>query len=397
MDFVIVNVGIISPKSYSGGFEAVREVCSQLIYKKHHLIILTSKAGETFCKNMGIEADFWLIDSKEEMKTTNLLLISLEMVVRTFKAARLLKQKRFVTNTVVFAMSDLLWEVFPLIFVRKNSAIRVSSLHLTYPPPYRGYRGVFTNKLKVPSLRESLAYFQSRLAFICMKHSSDLFFSLASIKNYLTDRGITEDKIIQLKPGIKLDFINTIPLSGKIYDACWIGRYHPMKGCDDMLNIWHQVSETRKGTKLLIMGNVVQKLSPMVKKLHLEENVEFTGPISDETKFRLMKASKLLILPSYYESWCVVALEAMACGLPVVAYDLPVYHDIYTRGMKTVSIGDKKDFGIAVMNLLENDYKLETLSREALETAASYEHGWEDAVDRLLSKIKQIRLTLKSE
>jgi len=69
------------------------------------------------------------------------------MVVRMFRASRLLQKKNFKTDTVVFAMSDLLWEVFPLLFVQKNSVIRVSSLHLTYPPPFRGYRGAFTNNL----------------------------------------------------------------------------------------------------------------------------------------------------------------------------------------------------------------------------------------------------------
>jgi glycosyltransferase involved in cell wall biosynthesis len=225
-----------------------------------------------------------------------------------------------------------------------------------------------------------------------MKSASDLFFSLSSIFTYLTDRGINEDKIIQLKPGIKLNFINAIPSTGKKYDACWIGRFHAMKGCDDLLKIWQQVSESKTGAKLLIMGNVVSELNPMVKKLHLDESVEFTGPVSDETKFRLMKASKLLILPSYYESWCVVALEAMACGLPVVAYNLPVYHDIYAHGMKMVPIGDRKALSLAVMDLLEDDNKLRMLSNEALQIAASYENGWEDAVEQLLYKISKIKL-----
>ena len=188
------------------------------------------------------------------------------------------------------------------------------------------------------------------------------------------------------------NFEQIIPSSGKKYDACWIGRFHPMKGCDDLLKVWKQISEVKTGAKLVIMGNVVTQLSPMVKKLHLEESVEFTGPIRDETKFGLMKASKLLILPSYYESWCVVALEAMACGLPVVAYNLPVYHDIYAHGMKMVPIGDQKALSLAVMDLLEHEDKLRLLSKEALQTAASYENGWEDAVEQLLCKISKIKL-----
>lgn len=391
MHFVFIAVGVTSPKGYSGGFKPIIEIGKRLTSRGHSLAILTSKAGEVAFKNMGLDADFWIIDPREEMPTTNLLRVSFEMVIRMFKAGQLLRRKSFPDKTVIFAVSDLLWEVFPLLFVQRKHAIRVSSLHMTFPHPFKGYKGAFTNKLKFPGLRETLAYLQHRLSLICMKHASDLVFAQSNIWRHLLDHGIPEERIVPFSPGIELDSIDSVPSSAQKYDACWIGRYHPMKGCEDLVRIWDTVGQSRKGARLAIMGNVVQKLRPLIKERHLEENIELLGAVNDETKFRVMKASRLFLFPSYYESWGHVAVEAMACGLPVIAYDLPVYRDIYPKGMITVPIGNEKAFSLAVTELLEDEGERDKLSREAKEMATHYKHGWDEAVERLLLKVNQIR------
>ena len=61
-------------------------------------------------------------------------------------------------------------------------------------------------------------------------------------------------------------------------------------------------------------------------------------------KIKILKQSRLFVLPSFYESWGMVAAEAMAAGLPVVAYSLPVYQDLFSKGINQVKIGDKMVF-----------------------------------------------------
>lgn len=390
MDFVFLNVGVTSPKGFSGGFKPVVEIGKRLISRRHGLTILTSGAGETVFRNMELDADFWVIDPKEEA-AGGLIKESLTMVVRMVRAGLLLRRKCFHGETVIFASSDLLWEVFPLLFVKGESIIRVSSLHMTYPQPFKGYKGAFTKRLKVPSLRETLAYLQHRLSLFCMRRASDLVFAQSNIWRYLLDKGISADRIVLYTPGVEVDFIDSVSPSAARYDACWIGRYHPMKGCEDLLRVWATVSRARKEARLAIMGNVVAKLRPLIKERHLERNIELLGPVDDETKFAVMKASKLLLLPSYYESWCHVAMEAMGCGVPVVAYDLPVYRDIYTGGMIRVPIGDERALAREATELLENEEERRRLSSEARDTAARYEDGFDDSVERLLAKVEELQ------
>jgi glycosyltransferase involved in cell wall biosynthesis len=390
MDFVFLNVGVTSPKGFSGGFKPVVEIGKRLISRGHGLTILTSGAGETAFRNMGLDADFWIIDPKEEA-AGGLIEESFTMVVRMVRAGLLLRRKRFHGETVIFGVSDLLWEVFPLLFVKGESIIRVSSLHMTYPQPFKGYKGAFTKRLKVPSPRETLAYLQHRLSLFCMRRASDLVFAQSNIWRYLLDKGISADRIVLYTPGVEVDFIDSVTPSAGRYDACWIGRYHPMKGCEDLLRVWATVCRASKDARLAIMGNVVAKLRPLIKERHLERNIELLGPVDDETKFAVMKASKLFLFPSYYESWGHAAMEAMACSLPVIAYDLPVYRDIYTGGMTRVPIGDERALAREAAELLENEEERRRLSSEARDTAARHEHGWDEAVERLLTKIEELQ------
>ena len=61
-----------------------------------------------------------------------------------------------------------------------------------------------------------------------------------------------------------------------------------------------------------------------VKELFKDfKNIRFTGRISEVEKETLFKESKVLIMPSRYEGWGMVSLEAMAYGTPVLASNIP--------------------------------------------------------------------------
>jgi len=71
------------------------------------------------------------------------------------------------------------------------------------------------------------------------------------------------------------------------------------------------------------------------------DNVVAHGWVSKEEKVRLLRESSLLILPSIYEGQPMVALEALACGTPVLASD--TIHSL-PSGIETVSIDSKEDW-----------------------------------------------------
>ena len=172
-------------------------------------------------------------------------------------------------------------------------------------------------------------------------------------------------------------------------NACWIGRFNIQKGCEDLIEIWEMVSRVESGARLAIMGDVVRELEPLSKRKHLEGSIDFMGTVSEETKYRVMKGSTVFLFPSYYEAWPQTAQEAMACGLPVVAYDLPVYQHIFPRGMVRVPIGDKQTFAREVISLLHDRERRESLSVEAFGVASQY--TWEKTAERLFNEANRLR------
>jgi glycosyltransferase involved in cell wall biosynthesis len=132
--------------------------------------------------------------------------------------------------------------------------------------------------------------------------------------------------------GLDLDVIEEC-LSGadssKDYEAVFIGRHDQSKGILDLLEAWGLVTERLPRARLVTIGTMTPMYAPRVRQLiekhGLEERVLVLDAVDEKTKFRLIKESKVCLFPSYLEGWGIVPQEALACGLPVVVYDLPVY------------------------------------------------------------------------
>jgi glycosyltransferase involved in cell wall biosynthesis len=390
MELIILVIGVLSTKSFSGQIPFITELGKALRAKDCKLTMVTSKAGETLFRSLGLDINYWLIDKSEPIKHPGLIRIPFIMIKRMFRAGLLLRSKRLNQDTVIYANCNLLWEVFPLLFVRKGSAIRVATFIMGYPNPFLGYRGAFTKKIKIPGLRETLAYIQYRLAWPCLKRASDLVLAYPHMRDFLVAKGIPGKKIVKLEVGVRWGVLNTAALSAKRYTACWIGRYNPQKGCEDLISIWETVARTFKGARLAVMGDVAKELAPLSRKKKIrEKNIEFLGPVNDETKYSIMKGCRVFLFPSYYEAWPQTAQEAMACGLPVVAYDLPVYRYIFPGGMVRVPIGDRQAFASEVISILNNPDRREYLSAQAIGVASRYR--WETAAERLLMATERLK------
>jgi len=107
----------------------------------------------------------------------------------------------------------------------------------------------------------------------------------------------------------------------------WVGRIAPIKGLDTLLDAVARLSAAGQGLRLLIVGGEADEptngheasLRQRIERLRLEDTVRFIGPQPQSVLPVYYVASDVTVLPSYYESFGMVALEAMACGSPVIA------------------------------------------------------------------------------
>jgi glycosyltransferase involved in cell wall biosynthesis len=95
--------------------------------------------------------------------------------------------------------------------------------------------------------------------------------------------------------------------------ALYVGRIDQNKGCKELFSFFLQGLEALpKGLRLVMIGKEILPIPAHPRILHL-------GFLDDQDKFDALAAADLLLMPSYYESLSMVALEAWALGKPVLA------------------------------------------------------------------------------
>jgi len=102
----------------------------------------------------------------------------------------------------------------------------------------------------------------------------------------------------------------------------------------------------------------------------LSENVELHGPESDyRNLIKLIKSSRIFVFLSVAETWGIASMEGLACGLPVVAYDLPVYKENIKEceSVFLVPIANYHKAADKIIQLLSDDkYNFAKLSEKAI-------------------------------
>jgi len=107
----------------------------------------------------------------------------------------------------------------------------------------------------------------------------------------------------------------------------WVGRIAPIKGLDTLLDAVARLRTPGQAVRLLIVGGDADEptnghetsLRHRIERLGLADAVRFVGPQPQSVLPAYYAAADVTVLPSYYESFGMVALEAMACGSPVIA------------------------------------------------------------------------------
>ena len=104
----------------------------------------------------------------------------------------------------------------------------------------------------------------------------------------------------------------------------YVGRIEPIKGLELLLKS-AAIMEREDALKVLVIGGEatregeVKRLQELVEELGIENIMEFVGIVDQKLLPLYYNAADVCVVPSYYESFGLVALEALACGTPVVA------------------------------------------------------------------------------
>ncbi|HKP51852.1 MAG TPA: glycosyltransferase [Chloroflexia bacterium] len=176
----------------------------------------------------------------------------------------------------------------------------------------------------------------------------------------------------------------------------FVGRIERLKGIDTLLESVAVVSRTCSGRnlKVLIVGGggqteaenaELRRVVQLHRDLNLEEQVEFVGSKPQEMLPLYYAAADITVMPSHYESFGLVAVEAMASGTPVIASNVGGLSFTVKDGETGYLVPEENHFALAeqVHTLLKNPELRLRMGEEAATHAQQY--SWSNIADQIVA------------
>lgn len=219
-------------------------------------------------------------------------------------------------------------------------------------------------------------------------------------------------KMVVIPPGVDPCHFYPIPSDeAKMYVGLkpedrmvlFVGRIEPLKGVDTLIHAMCclQLKDTSRPVHLAIIGGdpsasreemtvEMKRLQALCDELAVGQTVVFLGKRDQDKLPYYYSAAEVLVMPSHYESFGMVALEAMSCGTPVIASEVGGLAYLVRDGETGFTIpAEEPDTLCEKLTWLLNDGELHTkMSRQAAEYAQDY--AWEKIATQVVEVYKNL-------
>lgn len=192
----------------------------------------------------------------------------------------------------------------------------------------------------------ALGVFGSILEKLCLfltRYADVVFTVSSSTKNKLMKSGIDPGKIVVMYSGINPDDYPDMHVKKK-RQIIYAGRHVFYKNVDHLIQAFAQIARKDRKINLVILGygTLTEYYKQLSKELGVEKNVKFMGFVDHKEKLRLLRESLFLVLPSSFEGFGLAVIEANACNIPYIAYDIPAVREVteISNGGLLVKEGD---------------------------------------------------------
>ena len=157
----------------------------------------------------------------------------------------------------------------------------------------------------------------------------------------------------------------------------FLARMSRTKGVRDAVEAWTRVRRSVPDARLVMVGSGPEREpgAALAADLGISDAIDWRGYVSEEEKRRVLGESRLLLAPSYEEGWGIAVCEALASGVPVVAYRHQVLDEVFGTAYVGVRAGDVDRLAELAVRVLTDAPYAEELSKSGRETAERYDVG----------------------
>jgi glycosyltransferase involved in cell wall biosynthesis len=166
-----------------------------------------------------------------------------------------------------------------------------------------------------------------------------------------------------------------------------VGSTIPRKRIDVLLRIFAEVRKQFPATRLLrVGGEFTFEQEQLARSLDLQDSIVVLPHLSRAVLAAVYRRAALVVLPSEREGFGLPVVEAMACGTPVVATDLPVLHEVGGEVASYVALSDINSWGDTVCELLteRNERPEKWALRQASSIAQAARFSWAEYAQRMV-------------
>ncbi|RIK28424.1 MAG: glycosyltransferase family 1 protein [Anaerolineae bacterium] len=218
-------------------------------------------------------------------------------------------------------------------------------------------------------------------------------------------------KMVVIPPGVNVSRFYPIPsdeakefvgLKPDNRMILFVGRIEPLKGVDTLLEAMSclQMKESRPVHLAIIGGDPsaspekmnaeMTRLKNLCEVLGLDQSVVFLGVRDQDKLSYYYSAAEVVVMPSHYESFGMVALEAMACGTPVIASEVGGLAYLVRDGETGFTIpAEEPETLCEKLSWLLNDPHLhDSMSKRAVEYAQDY--AWEKVAGQIVGVYEEL-------
>lgn len=208
--------------------------------------------------------------------------------------------------------------------------------------------------------------------------------------------GVPEDAVIVVHNGVKQAFKPLVDRSlvdafrsGRSIQApyvLYVGNVKPHKNIPTLLKAFAGLRRTFGDTRLVFAGGSClgdQSLRLLVETLGLGNAISDLGQLTDSELLLAYNGAEMVVLPSYYEGFGFPALEAMACGTPVIASTGGALPEVVGDAGILCDPGESGAFAEAMISLLTDSQKRSILVQSGLQRAGRF--SWEDSAANTLA------------
>ena len=206
-------------------------------------------------------------------------------------------------------------------------------------------------------------------------HNIDYLMPVSSeLTKFYSKRVSSRTKCVYIKHA--LDFKHEKYNYKKTNNLIAVARLSKEKGFSDLLDVISIISKSKKDICLNLIGDGVEKenLKQKIKELKLEKNVIMHGYKKRPEVNDLLKESSIYCMTSFEESFGLSVIEAMAFGLPCVAFDdaKGVLEIIDKKTGIVIKNRDKEKMSQEIIDLLKSNDKIIDMSKKAYEKSLDY-------------------------